>query len=234
MKNAIALRHLHFEDAGLLEAVLQSRGYQLRHIDATVEDLLDPAIGEADLLIVLGGPIGAYDEALYPFLSEELNIIRSRLQDGQPLLGICLGAQLIARALGAEVRPMGVKEIGFAPLELTAEGHHSVLAALDNVPVLHWHGDQFGLPPGATLLAGTSICPHQAFTKGPRVLGLQFHLEADTRRIEQWLVGHACELGLAGIDPRHLREDAARVGGQLETAAHQVIGLWLDGLDARS
>ncbi|ODU58835.1 MAG: glutamine amidotransferase [Comamonadaceae bacterium SCN 68-20] len=230
---AIAIRHLHFEDLGTLEPLLQSRGYAVRYVDAPTEDLHAPHIADAGLLVVLGGPIGAFDEAAYPFLSDELALVRRRLGSQQPLLGICLGAQLIARALGAPVAPMGVKEIGFAPLALTAAGHDSPLAALGDVPVLHWHGDQFGIPPGAQCLAGTATCPHQGFALGPQVLGLQCHLEADPRAIERWLVGHAYELAQAGVDPRALRAEARALQARLPAAAGAVFTRWLDGLAPR-
>ncbi len=230
---AIAIRHLHFEDLGTLEPLLQSRGYAVRYVDAPTEDLRAPHIADADLLVVLGGPIGAFDEDAYPLLADELALVRRRLGSQQPLLGICLGAQLIARALGAPVAPMGVKEIGFAPLALTAAGHDSPLAALGDVPVLHWHGDQFGIPPGAQCLAGTATCPHQGFALGPQVLGLQCHLEADPRAIERWLVGHACELAQAGVDPRALRAEARALQARLPAAAGAVFTRWLDGLESR-
>lgn len=231
MKQAIALRHIHFEDIGIIEAELKSRDYQVRYIDATVDNLEDPSIDHADLLIVLGGPIGAYDDGQYPFLTHELDIISRRLRRMQPMLGICLGAQLIARALGAKVYPMNVKEIGFSTLTLNEEGYRSALAALDQVPVLHWHGDQFDIPVSATALAGTPICPNQAFQLEKRVLALQFHLEADISRIEQWLVGHACELGQAGIDTNQLRARATEVADELKTAAGKVISRWLNELE---
>lgn len=230
---AIAIRHLHFEDLGTLEPLLQSRDYAVRYVDTPTEDLRAPHIADADLLVVLGGPIGAFDEAAYPFLADELALVRQRLGSQRPLLGICLGAQLIARALGAPVAPMGVKEIGFAPLALTAAGHDSPLAALGDVPVLHWHGDQFGIPPGAQCLAGTATCPHQGFALGPQVLGLQCHLEADPRAIERWLVGHACELAQAGVDPRALRTEARALQARLPAAAGAVFTRWLDGLEPR-
>lgn len=227
MKTALALRHIHFEDAGHLEAALERRGYQVRYLDATADplDQVDAAVD--DLLIVLGGPIGVYDEALYPFLAPELDLVRRRLETGRPLLGICLGAQLMARALGADVYPMGVKEIGFGPLTLTAAGEASPLAAIGDAPVLHWHGDQFDVPKGMSHLAATGIGANQAFGDGRGVLGLQFHLEADTRHIERWLVGHAAELAAAGVDPRRIRADAATYGPQLEHVSEKVLDAWL-------
>ncbi|PHV09139.1 glutamine amidotransferase [Janthinobacterium sp. BJB412] len=231
MKTAIAIRHLDFEDLGTLEPLLAARGYAVHYLDATTDDLRTVDTAPADLLVVLGGPIGAFDDAIYPFIGDELAVILRRLESQRPLLGICLGAQLIARALGAGVASMGVKEIGFAPLTLTPEGEASPLAALDNVPVLHWHGDRFDIPAGATRLAGTPTCANQAFSVGRHVLALQCHLEADPRRMERWLVGHACELAQAGIDPRALRAEAQTLQSDLPLAAQMAFASWLDGIE---
>ncbi|WP_367373441.1 glutamine amidotransferase [Pseudomonas lini] len=231
MKTAIALRHIHFEDVGTLDTVIAEQGYELRYLDPTLDTLNSAQVQQADLLIVLGGPIGAYDEQLYPFLKDEMALVRQRLQSGKPMLGICLGAQLIARALGARVYPLGVKEIGFSPLTLTPAGQDSVLAKLEDTPVLHWHGDQFDIPEGGVHLASTAVGAHQAFAVGRNVLGLQFHLEADVRKLEQWLVGHASELAQAGITPCALRDAAAAVGDRLTHAAHAVLSDWLSNLD---
>ncbi|WP_337245174.1 glutamine amidotransferase [Luteimonas sp. gir] len=231
MKTAVAIRHLHFEDLGTLAPLLVARGYTVRYLDAGCERIDADALAAADLLVVLGGPIGAYDEATYPFLADELNVIAQRLQRSRPLLGICLGAQLIARALGADVASMGHKAIGFAPLMLTPAGEASPLAALDDVPVLHWHGDRFEIPVGAVRLAGTEACAHQAFAIGRHLLALQCHLEAEPQRIEQWLIGHACELAQAGLDPRALRADARARRGDLPRVSQAVFGAWLDELE---
>ena len=228
MKTALALRHIHFEDLGTLEALLHERGFELRYVDPSVDDLSQVDAVASDLMVALGGPIGAFDEAIHPFLADELRLLQQRLASGRPLLGICLGAQLIARLLGAAVAPMGFKEIGFGALTLTDEGHRSVLAPLAGVPVLHWHGDRFELPAGSQRLAGTERCAQQAYAVGDAVLGLQFHLEADASQIERWLVGHSCELAQAGIDPRTLRADARRHGAALAQAARRAIGAWLD------
>ena len=133
-----------------------------------------------------------------------------------------------AAALGAPVTPTGRKEIGYAPLQLTDAGRASVLAGLEGVAVLHWHGDEFAIPDGAQRLAQTPGFPNQAFCLGDRVLGLQFHVEADHTRIERWLIGHALELAAAGIDPRQIRADATTCGPMLADVAVTTITSWLD------
>lgn len=233
MKTALALRHVPFEHLGVLQPLLEARGYHVRYVDAGVQPVLADEIDGADLLVVLGGPIGAYDDETYPFVREEAEAIAQRLAARKPLLGICLGAQLMARALGAAVKPMGVKEIGFAPVTLTTEGADSPLAPLaDGTPVLHWHGDRYDLPPGARRLASTAICAEQAFAVGDHALGLQFHLEANLDELEAWLIGHAAELGAAGIDPRALRAQAPALARRLSQCAREVFTAWLDRVEA--
>ncbi len=117
-----------------------------------------------------GGPIGAEDDDLYPFLADELKLIKERLANQKPILGICLGAQLMARALGASVRPMNHKEIGFSAVKLTEIALKSPLAHIGNQAVLHWHGDQFSMPPGVESLASTVACPNQAFFIGSHAM----------------------------------------------------------------
>ncbi|WP_017596177.1 glutamine amidotransferase [Nocardiopsis potens] len=230
MTTALALRHLAFEDLGILGPLLERRGHRIAYRDVGVDPLDEAELLGADLLVVLGGPIGVYETGAYPFLEEEAAIIGRRIAAGAPTLGICLGAQLIARAAGAPVLATGRKEIGYAPLDLTAEGEASPLRHLAGSPVLHWHGDRFETPAGADRLAATPGFPDQAFALGPNVLGLQFHLEADHTRIEQWLIGHAHELAAAGADPARIRADAEAHGPALAAAAHRVFDSWLDGL----
>ncbi|MCP8900930.1 glutamine amidotransferase [Gilvimarinus xylanilyticus] len=229
MKTALALYHIDFEKLGTLEPVLAERGYQLEYINACTADLTRIDASEPELLIILGGPMGVDDGDLYPFMKTELELVKRRLESGKPLLGICLGAQFIARAAGAAVKPSGVKEIGFVPIKLTPEGEASPLAALKDTPVLHWHGDAFAIPDQAVHLASTDICATQAFSLGDNVLALQFHLEADPQHIERWLVGHNCEISGAGIDPRDIRRQAGQATG-LAAKAREVLSAWLNQL----
>src|SRR5580658_2871748 len=130
MKRAIAIRHVHFEDLGTFAQVLTEYEFAIRYVDAGVEDisLIDPS--EADLLIILGGPIGACEDDLYLFLKDELRLLERCLSSGKPTLGICLGAQLIARTLGSRVYPMPRKEIGWSRVRLTNMGNNSALRHL--------------------------------------------------------------------------------------------------------
>ena len=204
MPTCLAVRHVAFEDIGLLAPLLAARGYDIRYHEAGVDRFDADTLLAPDLVVVLGGPIGVYEADAYPFITSEVAAIAARLHAGKPLLGICLGAQMMASALGARVAPGPVKEIGWAPLTLTSAGQSSVLVPLASVPVLHWHGDNCDLPVGCERLASTAACPVQAFSRLPSQLALQFHIETDPAHLEQWLIGHTVELGKAGIDPANL------------------------------
>ena len=222
-----AIRHVAFEDLGSFEAPLREAGYDIEYVDVAEQDVgqLDP-LGP-DLVVVLGGPIGVNDHAAYPVVTQEIELLRVRLAAGRPTLGICLGAQVMAVSLGASVYPGSEKEIGWLPLELTATSAPNPLAALQDVPVLHWHGDTFDLPDGCERLASTPICPNQAFSRGPNILGLQFHPELIAARFEHWLLGHASELGTSGVSPVVLRSDTGLYGKKLEEAGVLLLTEWL-------
>jgi GMP synthase (glutamine-hydrolysing) len=229
-KSCVAVRHVAFEDLGLLGPLLAARGYAIRYHDAGVERFDAEALVAPDLVVVLGGPIGVYERESYPFIGDEIAAIAARLAANKPLLGICLGAQMMAAALGARVAPGPVKEIGWAPLTLTPAGQASVLAPLGFSPVLHWHGDNCELPAGCERLAATAHCPVQAFARTPAQLALQFHLETEPARFEAWLVGHTVELGKAGIDPRVVREQVRMLGPACRELGRTVLASWLDAV----
>lgn len=230
MKTAVAIRHVPFEDLGSFEEVLSGAGYAVRYLEAAWDDLSTLDRTPPELLVVLGGPVGANDEADYPFLRDERVLLERRLAGDRPTLGICLGAQLMVRALGARVYPAPRKEIGWSTLRLTEAGREGCLAPLapEHTPVLHWHGDTFDLPEGAERLASTDVCPNQAFRYGHAALALQFHAEVTARGLEQWFIAHACEIGgTEGIGVERLRRDTRRWCSGLEVQGRRCLEEWL-------
>lgn len=228
MGNILALRHVLHEDLGLLEPLLTDRGHAVRYAEAPVTDLrtLDPL--SPDLLVVLGGPIGVNDKPEYPFLDDEIALIERRLAADRPTLGLCLGAQLMAAALGASVYPARTKEIGWMPIALTEAGRASCLAPFAESPMMfHWHGDTFDLPDGAERLVLTEICANQAFRRG-KALALQFHPEIEAATLELWFVGASLEIAQTdGLSAAALRADTARHAGRMNAAARHCFADWL-------
>ncbi|MCB2078910.1 MAG: glutamine amidotransferase [Novosphingobium sp.] len=227
-KTAVAVRHVAFEDLGSFAAPLAARGFDIQYLDAGIDDFV-PAL-RAELVIILGGPISSNDEGRYPWLKAEISFIRERLALDLPLLGICLGAQLIARALGASVYPAQKLEIGVAPLTLTKAGEKSPLATLGVGPVLHWHGETFDLPDGAECLASTAICGNQAFRTSAQVLACQFHPEAGDGKFERWLIGHHSELDAKGIDVGALRATEFAERDAMRDRGEAFLRAWLDDI----
>jgi GMP synthase (glutamine-hydrolysing) len=222
---ARVFRHLAFEDLGAFAGVLTAAGYAIEYAEMGVDA---PDDAKAELLVILGAPIGAYEEALYPWLLDEIKSIAARLKAGAPTVGICLGAQLMARALGARVYPGPAKEIGFLPLILPQE---NLLSPFQNVPVLHWHGDTFDLPDGAVHLASTRDCGQQAFSYAGHGLAFQFHPEAEPRGFERWLIGHAGEIAATrGVSVPGLREQMRAHGALAAARGREIFARWLADL----
>ena len=232
LKQALVIRHVAFEDLGLFEPVLAERGFRVRYLEAA-DGLADVDGLEPALMVVLGGPIGAYEDAVYPFLTQELLLLERRLAADRPTLGICLGAQLMARGLGVRVYPGPRKEIGWGPVTLSPEGQRSPLHRLagGGAAVLHWHGDTFDLPAGAIRLASTALYENQAFSCGRSALALQFHPEVTASGLQRWFVGHAREIAATpDISIRQLREDTRRCAPELLRNGREFFSEWLDGL----
>ena len=227
-KKCLVLRHVAFEGLGVFAEALASRGFEIDVRQSGVDALTDADWHQADLAVLLGSPMGVYETDRFPWLGGLIQQLGTRLAAGGPTVGVCFGAQMIATALGARVYPNAAKEIGWAPVTLSPAGLAGPLRALDGAPVLHWHGDTFDLPEGATLLASTDITRHQAFEVAGHVLGLQFHPEVDPRELEAWLIGYTGELAHDGIDPATLRADTARFGAAAAQAGRALMSAWLD------
>jgi GMP synthase (glutamine-hydrolysing) len=226
--STLALRHVAFEDLGLLAPLLAERGHGVAYVDVPTADLDAVDVLSPDLVVVLGGPIGVYENDRYPFIDREIRWLTDRIAARRPLLGICFGSQLIAKALGARVYASGTKEIGWAPVTLTAAGAASCLEHLADTPVLHWHGDTFDLPDGAVHLASTPVCRHQAFAYGEHTLALQFHAEAVGPALEAWFVGHTCEIAAtAGLSVGALRAATQRHSPQMADRGRACFSAWL-------
>jgi GMP synthase-like glutamine amidotransferase len=220
-----AFRHVPFEPLGMIADALDSRRIEWRYVDlwASLEACLP--IDNAQALIFMGGPMSVNDPL--PWLRREEKYIVQAISSGVPVLGVCLGAQLLAKCLGARVYPMGHKEIGWHPVQLTEAGLDDPLlqGLLPEETVFHWHGDTFDLPAGAELLASSHLCSHQAFRHGDSLYGLQFHPEVSPEMIGNWLHEDA--------NCGDLRE----VPGVIDPYAHQnrmraiaghIFGRWCD------
>ena len=201
--HVLALRHAPLEGIGSIAAALDRHGIEVRQASWPVDRPVDLAASSG--LILMGGPMSANDDL--PWIPHEIAAIREALQRGIPVLGICLGAQLIARALGARVYRNAEKEIGWSPLHWTPAAAADPLFHCFSDPemVFQWHAETFDLPPGAEHLAYSGACRQQAFRAGANVYGIQFHLEVTPPIVEDWLrqdaaCGHLRE-ATAPIDP---------------------------------
>ncbi len=189
------IQHVPFEGPAALEDWANARGHDLKGIHIYKGDTL-PDPGEYSLLVVLGGPMNIYDEKQYPWLADEKQYLARAIKSDKTVIGICLGAQLLADVLGAKVKPNIVKEIGWFPVSLTPLGWNDPI--FKHMPAtfeaFHWHGDTFELPPNAHHIATSYACPHQAYIWDGRVIGLQFHLETKPKSVELLLENCADEI----------------------------------------
>ncbi len=195
----LAVRNIDVEGPGTFKELFEERGVKVVVVDAQAIEGASPE--GYDILLILGGPMSVYQTREFPFLLKELELIRAFDKAGKKVLGVCLGAQLIARALGAKVYKgkMG-KEIGWAPISTYAD-----FKALypEKIDVFHWHGDTFDLPPQATLLARSELY-NQAFRVGNRIVGIQCHLELTQEELKKWIDAYKGELASEGIEPESL------------------------------
>jgi GMP synthase-like glutamine amidotransferase len=227
----LAFRHVPLEHLGRIEPALVGRGIGIDYADLYLPGAIAPDPTRYDGLIFMGGAMSVNDGLLY--LEREARWIAQAVEAGRPVLGVCLGAQLIAKALGAPVYPNPVKEIGWFEIELTGEGAADPLfaGAAPRETVFQWHGETFDLPPGACRLATSPACRHQAFRIGSNAYALQFHLEVTPEMIADW-----CAQDANCGDLREVRApiDNAHNAARLTELAQQVFGRWCDLLAIQS
>jgi len=199
MRRAIILQHLDREGPGFIADLCQQRGLGVSIVQLDRGASVPAALEIGDVLVVMGGSMGIANiaDARYPFLAREVELLRQVLAKKQPVLGVCLGAQLLAHAAGSRVYPnqcpdsLGVlrpwREVGFGEVTLLgSEDEPSLVGLPERIPVLHWHGDTFNLPAGAVRLAQNDVCANQAFRIGRHAFGLQFHVETDATLVRAW------------------------------------------------
>jgi GMP synthase-like glutamine amidotransferase len=179
-------QHVDFEGLSLIEDWIKDRRYQLS-ATSFYEDYNIPNVNDYDALIIMGGPMSVHDEGIYPWIKVEKEHISKAIKAGKHILGVCLGAQLIADVLGAKITNAPTKEIGWFPIAWsdTAMGHKIISGLNSAMNVFHWHGEQFEIPKGAIHLASSNACETQAFLYNEKVLGLQFHLEMNEKSIDK-------------------------------------------------
>lgn len=228
-KMGLIIRHVPHEGLAGYREPIEAAGYALARIDVADPDFGAVDLGEPDLLIMMGGPMGVYERNEHPWIACQIRRLARRLDAGRPTLGVCFGAQMIAAALGACVYPGPAKEVGFHPLSFVDRA--SPLRHIADIPMLHWHGDTFDLPADVELLASTPAYPHQAFRRGPNILALQFHGEMGLDpRFDEWLRQWPEALAEAGHSADTMHEDHARYGPLAVAASRRMIAEWLAGL----
>jgi GMP synthase-like glutamine amidotransferase len=231
--DVLVLQHIACEPPGEYETVLRELGANLHRVELDEGDPL-PRLGAFDAIVAMGGPMSVNDDADLPWLTAEKRLIGEAVRAGVPYFGACLGVQLLAASLGARVYPGPEPEVGVLPVTLTADGAADpIFAGLPpSFPTLQWHGDTFDLPAGATLLASSPACPHQAFRFGRLAYGVQFHVEVLPAMAREWAqvpeyVGYADRvLGDGGMERLLAEFDAAEAG--MRSIGRSMFARWAE------
>ena len=230
----LVFQHVPYEPLGTLDPLLKDSGFRIRYVNFGREPESRPTLEGYEALIILGGPMNSDQIDSYPNLITEVEIIREAVDRDMSVLGICLGAQLLAKALGGAVSRNEVREIGWYEVEMTEAGlSDPVLSSFDPLQeVFQWHEEGIILPPGADLLASSAASPVQAFRFGAHAYGFQFHLEANRPLIDRWLSVPAHREVLqqeeGHIDPEAIRKQADTSAGLLEQLSHDTFSRWIE------
>jgi GMP synthase (glutamine-hydrolysing) len=233
MPRVYAIQHIHCEPAGLIAEALTARGIAIQPVRPFAGDAIPQNMGAAAGLVVMGGPMGVYEHDQHPFLRDEIRLIQQAVRDGRPVLGVCLGSQLLAAALGAPVTKGKQKEIGWFPVTLTRDSENDALfaGAPASFTALHWHGDIFDLPRGAVSLASSALTAHQAFHFGKNAYGLLFHLEATAPLIAGMVGNFGDELREAGASSDEILARASEHLPPLQQIGRGVFDHWANLLE---
>ena len=230
MKKLLVLQHVPHELLGTLNPLLKRSGFRIRYVNFARRPDAQPSLDGYDGLVVLGGPMSVNDAHRLPHLATEMKLIEEAMKKNLPVLGICLGAQLIARTLGAAVYPNREKEIGWYDVSPTdhAQSDPLLTAFAASEKIFQWHGETFDIPKTTLHLAFSSLCANQAFRYGANVYGFQFHLEVDERMIHRWLrVGeNRDEIAALGgkIDAERIHQETPAHIARLHQLSDQVFG----------
>ena len=225
-KTGLIIRHVPHEGIAGYREPIEAAGYALDRVDVGDAGFGAVDLCEPDLLIMMGGPMGVYEQGDYPWIGCQLRRLARRIDAGLPTLGVCFGAQMMAAAMGARVYAGPTKEVGFMPLNFVDDA--SPLRHLAGVPVLHWHGDTFDLPADVELLGSTHAYRHQAFRRGRNILALQFHAEMGLDpRFDEWVRQWPEAPVEAGSSAAALDRDHRRHGAEAVAAGRRMIAQWL-------
>ena|SRR5579871_1555759 len=231
-KYASILQHHECEGLGLIADALKGAGFAQHLIRSDLGYSVPHEIGNAAGLIIMGGPQSVYETDKFAYLRAELHLIEDTLKHNKPILGVCLGSQLLAAALGAKVYPGRRKEIGWHRIDLTDSAAADPLftGLPKSFTALHWHGDIFDLPRGATLLASSALTAHQAFRYGKNAYGLLFHLEASQLQIHRMVESFADELQAVGLNGTAIKLSANTHLSAVYRIGREVFGRWVASL----
>ena len=232
-KRALIIRHVPLEGIAGYRAPIEAAGYDVDRIDVTDPGFATLDLCTPDLVIMMGGPMGVYEQDRYPWIACQLRRLALRLEADRPTLGVCFGAQMIAAAMGAHVYAGPHKDEGFHAVAVHDHVAGNPLRHLAGTPVLHWHGDTFTRPDNVEFLASSHLYDHQAFRRGDNILALQFHAEMGLDpRFDAWVEQWPEAVVEAGGDEQALRQAHSDHGPGAVEAGRAVIGDWLEGLSA--